>query len=66
MAISSATKAATDALAANHAPVSVGAQEVHRWMQSFTWDFDKNRTKYSTKYKMANDILNDWPCLYTG
>jgi methane monooxygenase component A alpha chain len=55
MAISSATKAATDALAVNRAPVSVGAQEVHKWMQSFTWDFDKNRTKYSTKYKMAND-----------
>ena len=55
MAISTATKAATDALAVNRAPVSVGAQEVHKWMQSFTWDFDKNRTKYSTKYKMAND-----------
>lgn len=55
MAISTATKAATDALAVNRAPVSVGAQEVHRWLQSFTWDFDKNRTKYSTKYKMAND-----------
>ena len=51
MAISAATKAATDALAINRAPVSVGAQEVHKWMQSFTWDFDKNRTKYSTKYK---------------
>jgi methane monooxygenase component A alpha chain len=55
MAISLATKAATDALEVNRAPVSVGAQEVHKWLQSFTWDFDKNRTKYSTKYKMAND-----------
>jgi methane monooxygenase component A alpha chain len=55
MAISAATKAATDALAVNHAPISVGAQEVHRWLQSFTWDFEKNRTKYPTKYKMAND-----------
>ncbi|GEM_PF-5999709 len=34
MAISTATKAATDALAVNRAPVSVGAQEVHKWMQS--------------------------------
>ena len=55
MAISAATKVATDALAVNRAPTSVNAQEVHRWLQSFTWEFDKNRTKYPTKYKMAND-----------
>ena len=55
MPISLATKAATDALAVNRAPTSVGAQEVHKWMQSFNWDFKNNRTKYPTKYHMAND-----------
>jgi len=55
MALSTATKAATDALAANRAPASVNAQEVHRWLQSFNWDFKNNRTKYATKYKMANE-----------
>jgi methane monooxygenase component A alpha chain len=55
MAISAATKAASDALGANRAPTSVSPQEVHRWLQSFNWDFAQNRTKYPTKYKMAND-----------
>jgi methane monooxygenase component A alpha chain len=55
MAISLATKAATDALSANRAPINVGAQEVHKWMQTFNWDFKENSTKYPTKYKMAND-----------
>ena len=55
MPLSSATKAATDAHRANRAPTSVSPQEVHRWMQSFNWDFAGNRTKYPTKYKMAFD-----------
>ena len=55
MALSTATKAATDALGANRAPTSVSPQEVHRWLQSFNWDFAANRTKYPTKYHMAND-----------
>lgn len=55
MALSAAAKAATDALGANRAPVNVSPQEVHRWLQSFNWDFAHNRTKYSTKYGMAND-----------
>ena len=55
MPLSSATKAATGAHQANRAPTSVSPQEVHRWMQSFNWDFANNRTKYPTKYKMAFD-----------
>ncbi len=55
MPLSSAHKAATDAHKANRAPTSVSPQEVHRWLQSFNWDFANNRTKYPTKYKMAND-----------
>jgi methane monooxygenase component A alpha chain len=55
MPLSSAHKAATDAHSANRAPTSVSPQEVHRWMQSFNWDFANNRTKYPTKYKMAFD-----------
>ena len=55
MPLSSATHAATSALRANRAPTSVGAQEVHKWMQDFNWDFKNNRTKYPTKYHMAND-----------
>lgn len=55
MAISLATKAATDALKVNRAPVGVEPQEVHKWLQSFNWDFKENRTKYPTKYHMANE-----------
>ena len=55
MPISAATKAATDAHALHRAPASVSPQEVHKWMQSFNWEFSKNRTKYPTKYHMAND-----------
>lgn len=55
MPISAATEAASSALQTNRAPISVNPQEVHRWMQSFNWDFEKNRTKYPTKYTMAGD-----------
>ena len=55
MAISLATNAATDALKVNRAPVGVEPQEVHKWLQSFNWDFKQNRTKYATKYHMANE-----------
>ena len=55
MAISSSTKAATDALSAHRAPTGVGAQEVHRWLQTFNWEFKNNRTKYPTKYHMDID-----------
>ncbi len=55
MPLSTATRAATDALGHSQAPISVGPQEVHRWLQSFNWDFAQNRTKYPTKYHMAND-----------
>ena len=33
----------------------VEPQEVHKWLQSFNWDFKQNRTKYATKYHMANE-----------
>ena len=55
MAISLATKAATDALKVNRAPVGVEPQEVHKWLQSFNWDFKKIARSTPTKYHMANE-----------
>lgn len=36
------------------APVSVEAQEVHKYLMDFSWNFASNRTKYGTKYEFAN------------
>jgi len=57
MAISLATNAATDALKVNRAPVGVEPQEVHKWLQSFNWDFKENRTKYQGN-RVKNHVTN--------
>lgn len=35
-------------------PTSVDPQEVHRYLMDFKWEFAENRSKYGTKYEMAN------------
>ena len=47
--------AVKEALKAHPAPSSVSSQEVHKWLQDFTWEFKSNRTKYPTKYNMDNN-----------
>ncbi len=44
-----------DVMSATRVPTGTKPQEVHNWLQDFSWEFEKNRTKYGTKYKMAND-----------
>jgi len=44
-----------DVMSASRVPTSTKPQEVHKWLQDFSWEFDKNSTKYGTKYDMAVD-----------
>ncbi|MEE9356126.1 MAG: methane monooxygenase [Methylococcaceae bacterium] len=48
------TTAVKETLKKHPGPTSVNPQEVHKWLMDFSWEFDKNRSKYPTKYKMAN------------
>lgn len=50
---SEARQALGDTLETRRSPTSVHPQEVHRWLNDFSWDLDKSRGKYGTKYHMA-------------
>ncbi|QDF96990.1 methane monooxygenase [Azoarcus sp. DD4] len=44
--------AVKQSLKAHPVPSSVDPQEVHKWLQDFTWDFKAKSAKYPTKYDM--------------
>jgi methane monooxygenase component A alpha chain len=48
-------KAMREALDVHRGPVAVHPQEVHRWLNDFSWDLEKSRGKYATKYNMASN-----------
>lgn len=52
---SSSRQALKETLETRRAPVSVHPQEVHKWLNEFSWDLDKSRGRYPSKYHMAAD-----------
>ncbi|MDD2877282.1 MAG: hypothetical protein PHT60_11655 [Acidiphilium sp.] len=50
--MASSNLAVKEALKANPVPSSVDPQEVHKWLQDFSWDFKAKGGKYPTKYNL--------------